>query len=441
MVNFLTLLFNELNDYNVNYAVLRNFSDLPHSCSGSDLDILVDGNDVDKFYYVLDNTLSANNLHIVAKYGRITPRLCILGKLEEGWGGVQIDLHAGFLPYKTENLFSPSFVLSRKIKYNDIWVLNDDDAEAISFLKELLYNLKVKDSTYSYLQKRWSEISVVILVELKLIYGEQFIELFSTLMQQSHDEKTIYKLGIYARKCLFNSTAKQIKSLIHQFKKIRRIFNPPGFTIAFLGVDGSGKSTLIDNVKGYLTEPFHQSVFVEHMRPNVIPNIAQLKNNDQVIDYSQPHDNKRISRVMSVPRLCYYGFDYIFGYWFKIHKSIVKKSAVWIFDRYHYDYLIDNKRVKINLPNWCMSFWHSLLPKPDLILCLGTEAQIIFRRKPELSLKEIERQVNSLKHLEHIENKAFWVDTGSTVNESIDCAMEIIVESMRSRLESNNVKF
>ena len=92
-----------------------------------------------------------------------------------------------------------------------------------------------------------------------------------------------------------------------------------------------------------------------------------------------------------------YGGLYI---WF-LFKSLAKKAircCVWMFDRYYYDYLIDPKRGKIKLPRWLLKLGQFFIPEPDMILCLGTNAESIHRRKPELTLIEVERQVVELKN-------------------------------------------
>ena len=55
-----------------------------------------------------------------------------------------------------------------------------------------------------------------------------------------------------------------------------RLLKHPGFTIAFIGTDGSGKSTIINKISPILNQAFHKSIFYEHMRPNKLPSLAKL---------------------------------------------------------------------------------------------------------------------------------------------------------------------
>ena len=113
---------------------------------------------------------------------------------------------------------------------------------------------------------------------------------------------------------------------------------------------------------------------------------------------------------------------------------MVKKSSIWIFDRYYFDYLIDQKRARISLPIWIIRGVKFFIPEPDLILCLGTEPEIIFKRKPELPLNELTEQVKKLKSFCESENRAVWIDTGNTLDKTVQKTLEVIVNKMNSKI-------
>lgn len=77
--------------------------------------------------------------------------------------------------------------------------------------------------------------------------------------------------------------------------------------------------------------------------------------------------------------------------------------------------------------------FEACVPTPDLIVCLGAEAEIIHNRKTELPLDEVERQVNELKKFAKSHKKAVWVDTACSVNESVTQTMREILNMMSSR--------
>ena len=131
--------------------------------------------------------------------------------------------------------------------------------------------------------------------------------------------------------------------------------------------------------------------------------------------------------------------DYTFGYFKKVFPVILTKSKIFIFDRYYYDYYIDPKRAKINLPIWILKIGEVFVPKPDLILCLGGNPQKIYERKPETSLEEVTRQTNELRKFCNSHKKTVWIDTCTDITISTNLAMEAIYNMMSKRF--SNFKF
>ena len=112
------------------------------------------------------------------------------------------------------------------------------------------------------------------------------------------------------------------------------------------------------------------------------------------------------------------------------------KSKVFIFDRYYYDYYIDQRRSRTSLPHWILRFGEIFVPTPDLTLCLGGDPKKIYERKPETSLEEVTRQTEVLRRFCDKRKKAVWVDTTLTPEESIQMAKQAIVEMLTPRFKN-----
>lgn len=431
---FLKVFFEQLSIYQIKYCVLRNYESLPESLGGSDLDILISKEDVLAFYEVLDFVLSETNGKIIVQYGKLTPRICIAGVIQKKAYGIQLDVHEGILPYQTTSAFPVEFLFSRVNRYNNILVADNDDADLIAFLKVILNNGRCKEKYFEDAKKSWSKNRSLYVDVLLPLYNEEFIKILTMTLQNDYDQIQISKLAYYGKSLLTKGLSTHIRNLLSRVNRFYRFFKPPGFTIAVLGTDGAGKTTIIDAIKEPLNEAVHNALFYEHMRPNLIPNIAQLFGKKQQIGpVTNPHAAKPSGFVGSSLRLLYYSFDYIFGYWFKVYPVMVKTSSIWIFDRYYYDYLIDQKRARINLPMWMIKGMMFFIPKPDLILCLGAEPEVIHNRKPELPLGELTKQVSELKVFNQSEYRAVWIDTGKSLDGSVQQALETIVNRMASR--------
>ena len=429
---FLEDFFLTLSDGSIKYCVLRNYETLPETLNGSDLDILVALEDVEKFNTNLDKLLLKYNGKILVKYGKTTPRICILIHFKNQFYGIQLDVHEGVLPYKTSNMFSVDLMLKRSKIYNDILVADDNDANIVAFLKEVLHNKTCKEKYFLLAQESWKK-NDCYKKELLDIYSKSFIDELNDVLLNSYEKSNIQKLAQKGQKLLTAGLSTKVKILKSYSDRLYRFKNTPGVTIAMLGTDGAGKTTIIDKILKPLNEAVHNAVYYEHMRPNLIPNIAQLFGKEKQTEaISNPHASKPSGLLGSTLRLFYYSFDYIIGFWLKIYPVMVKKSSIWIFDRYYYDYMIDPKRARISLPTWVINGMNFFIPKPDLILCFGAEPSIIYQRKPEHTLEEVRKQVDKLKIFCEKNSSSVWIDTGVSIDKSVEETL-ITISSMMSK--------
>lgn len=202
------------------------------------------------------------------------------------------------------------------------------------------------------------------------------------------------------------------------------------YSIVFLGTDGSGKSTMIDSIAPILERKYGLHVQYEHLRPNYLPSLAvalgrrTLEEEIKTQAVENPHDVKPSGLFGSLLRLAYYLVDYSVGYFLKISFS---KDKIWLFDRYYYDFIVDPKRFRIKLPICILKFCEMFVSKPDLIICLGASSpDIIYQRKPETSLEEVTRQIEYLRLLVQQKNNAVWIDTGGSIEASVDSLLKEI---------------
>lgn len=434
---FLKELFSCLKQMGIHYCVLRNYQFLPESLNGSDLDILVQKSDVDAFYDILFAAAETFNGQIIVKYGELTPRVCLCGKNEDWWG-IQIDVHEGILPFKAFPTIDADFILKRSKCYNEIYVADDNDAAIVAFLKEILNNRICKENFFYAAQAAYIGSKNLYDYQIKKNFGGKFCDLLGDILNKEFSERQVMRLADLGRKKICRGFYGRIQVWEGHLKKVYRFFKPPGFSVAILGCDGAGKTTVINQIKLPLNEAMHNAFYYEHMRPNLIPNIAQLfgkKKPDGPT--TKPHGSKPSGPAGSLLRLAYYSFDYIVGYWLKIYPRKVQKSCIWLFDRYYYDYLVDPYRARLGLPEWLIKLGGIVVPAPNLILCLGADPGIVHSRKPELPIEEVQRQVERLRKFCDKNPRAVWIDTGCSIEESVDQAMEAITSHMATRYEQN----
>lgn len=196
--------------------------------------------------------------------------------------------------------------------------------------------------------------------------------------------------------------------------------------IAFLGTDGSGKTTIMQMVLPDLEKRIGRKFIIHHLKPDLLPPLGRLRgvNHEAGWVCTNPHGSKPSGFLGSCFRLAYLTLDYVLGYWFKVRPKIKSPDvAGWIFDRYAYDMLIDPRRFRLKLPHWMIKMALAVIPKPDVVVCLGGDAEKIHTRKPETPTEEVVRQVAELKRFCAGNNRAVWIDTTTSIEASCAAAM------------------
>ena len=152
--------------------------------------------------------------------------------------------------------------------------------------------------------------------------------------------------------------------------------------VAFMGVDGSGKSTIINALKKKLKTKFSKIRYL-HLRPYLflLDKRTVIKNPHQI--------NRSNYKFINFFRILIWLFMY--RVYFKF-LSYQKKELI-LFDRYAHDILIDNVRYNFNLSKNAMSRILKLFPKPDLWVYLNAPKHILNKRKQELSNDELDKQI------------------------------------------------
>jgi len=193
--------------------------------------------------------------------------------------------------------------------------------------------------------------------------------------------------------------------------------------IAFLGPDGSGKSTIID---GLLEEslPFKRHDYF-HLKPII------KKDNQVNTTVTDPHQHQPYSAFKSYTKLLYFIFQYQIG-WYRNIVGLKKKSSLIIFDRYYDDLIVDYKRYRYGGSSKIAGWVRHLIPRPQLYFILTADAEVIYKRKQEVSFAELERQINSYRSL--ADNKRYIsVDVNKTPNEIVKEITKRIIGEINER--------
>jgi thymidylate kinase len=185
--------------------------------------------------------------------------------------------------------------------------------------------------------------------------------------------------------------------------------------VSFMGVDGSGKSRLIDLLRKKLKNKFKKIKYI-HLRPYLI-----LLDKSTV--QSNPHNSKATwPMLLNFIRILYW----LIVYRFFFHLFANNPKQLIIFDRYAHDLMIDPIRYKFNLPNRITKFILNLFPNPNLWIVLNAPIKVLEKRKKELPTKELKRQIRTYLNFAKQRKNSIVVNT----NNSVQSCLSLIIKKI-----------
>lgn len=163
---------------------------------------------------------------------------------------------------------------------------------------------------------------------------------------------------------------------------MRRFLAPTGFLVAFLGPDGSGKSTVIREVTAAVAPAFRRA-----LQFHLLPKHFSSQTRAEVVD---PHGLPPRPALESAIKLVYFLLVYHFGWWRRVRPALVRSTFV-AFDRYFHDILLDGLRYRFRGPRWLARLVARAIPQPDLWIVLDAPIEVLRSRKVELSAEACAR--------------------------------------------------
>ena len=190
---------------------------------------------------------------------------------------------------------------------------------------------------------------------------------------------------------------------------VAHLFRPSlGLVVCLAGADGSGKTTLAQGLFAQtFKRPFKACRYL-HGNAIVLPRFRDIRaflrrlvgRPLPVVDASGAEIPLKgmmapIPAWKSIALATYYALDLVLA-----RARLRRWRGQWtlvVMDRSFYDfyYQLGHRRC----PHWVLNGLARMVPKPDLLLCIAGDAELIHARKPELTVEEIRIEQNILSKL------------------------------------------
>lgn len=421
-INFSSEFFKNLVSHlkTIEYCIIGDHDNLPNSVN-HDLDFWT--NDLPKFHQILVNTCKDLDFRILMlnKTGNGF-NIAVFRKQEDGLCLMKIDVMSN-CSYKSLFTIASSSLFSSHTQQKDSFYVSDEFIESFVHLcYPLLEWGRVKNKYHKEILNNIEKAGFV--KNLVKLFGKKKARKLHNLITEEAWDK-VAKLHFKLKKQLLLRSVFRINFPIVFLKflmaNIMRILKPSGYLLAFTGLDGAGKTTVIHHLENLFVETFKKKKVVsEYWRPYVIPELKKVANLSSNKDDSIPleaEEREPRGKLISLIKLGYYVFDYILGA--LKYLKCRNLGGVVLFDRHYLDLIIHPQRFEMNLPKSIFRIAFKLIKKPDLTFFFWASPDVIHSRKVEFSKEEIIKQTE-LYMQEGSRQKGFYaLETNTTIEEEV----------------------
>ena len=426
MADFLTHLFDVWNTNGIRYLILRNYEELPEF-TDNDIDILLAPDQRASAEVLLVQAASEKgwHLHNVGEFACRALWLFNQKTLEQ----VHIDLMCG-IRWHTFQFADYGRMLERRVPFKNFYIPTPEDESAVSLLTRLVYGGYVKEKYKEGIRRSALGGKDEMVRTMRPWAGGDLAEKLVLLASEEEWAK-IEETSSLIRKAVVVANLKKPFRLARSFlsdsaRLLRRWIKSPGFSVVFFGPDGCGKTSVANGLKERLGKTFPVEKGLHcHWKP-----IRPKGESSGPIE--DPHGKLARSLPASVAYFVYHYLPFIWGWW-RYVKPVLFKSGLVIIDRYYYDFFVDQRRYRLNLPQWIVKLGFVFVKKPDLVVCLDANSEILQARKAEVSFEECKRQREAYYALAEKLPNGRVIDASLPLEQVVTDVQTVVLETMAER--------
>lgn len=427
--DFVIALFDGLNLRGIHYAISGDYEELPDKV-GHDMDLWTD--DVKGFREVLLEAITKTNHHVlidnrtangcnVAFYKRESDTLTFM----------KIDVMIDTSWKSILTLVDCETTAKSVAPYRNFFITNPEDEALGHFLYPMFEWGFIKKEQYKTDVKKYCQ-SEVFFSAFKKLWGGKTAQHVIKMIEDERWDDICKEMGSLKKNALLRGIFKGktwgniLKTIYYT---MHRWFVPSGKFLAFCGLDGAGKTTILDELNKIFVDLLKsKKVFYGYWRPFVIPEIRELfgkKNSKADIDVQAQKgvtvvepEKKNNNTIVSLVKLFYYWIDYMLAP-FK-YGSIRNRGGMVLFDRHYLDMAVHPQRFEMGLPRWLFLLLYKFIPKADYTFFLYCTSEEILQRKQEFTKDEIQKQIELYNEVGKSIKRFVPIHTNTSIAEEID---------------------
>lgn len=442
--SFINTLFEELNQNNIHYFVLRNYEELPNNNSGKDVDIVIEPGSYGLVKNALLTCMKRNQVpyYSVSYFDRMR---CWYIMDSDTMFGIHIDIIENEV-YKGYEYFDFEYLYTHVVPYKNFYALDKSMDTVMLIAQNIVAYKSLKQKYRDTITANYADCKTHIDEEICKFWSKNVASRMISCLEREDYDAIVNEAKYYekeAKKSIFRAKPLKTSFYVSRFlldKVWRVIVCPKKYWRSFAveAPDGTGKTTFLNQLiqdLGVLYVCGDERFNVYHFRPSFLPNLGAAGEKAGVMkqdkDFTNPHRAKPVGFVQSMIRMTYYWLDYLIG-----TPVLLRKDSQYghytIFDRYIYDFLVDPERTRIKLPYWIRKIFTKLVVEPRIVFVLQTTPDVIYKRKQELTYEEIEKQLKDFSRL--VTSPRFVpLDAGQTPEQISKDALKIILDKFMKK--------
>lgn len=404
---FIQRLFESLEQDGIEYVVARRADLLPHPPVGDDIDIVVLPEKLSRVGVVLNklapnlrgHCFSSNRFQGSAQYMFFFPSSA------DGLRVVHLDFQDS-ISHHGVILVPANVMLEGRRCEGGVWRPSPCTEAATLLLHDLATKGAFRTRDLEQIRDVYGREPAAFVSVLQALTTAKITRQVASGLDKGNEFGPLLSIR---RAVLLRSTARRpIRALQwwlgQLLRNISYVFRRRGALVALVGPDGSGKTTLAEEIVRLLNSCGQKAErFYFGVTTPLLPTKRWMKARHSKRRAGQERRNERIPRnatfmsnLIFFLGICHSLLDQLLRYWAQARLPL-SRARILVFDRYFYDALTSPAPGGLKwLLDW--SVVH-LTPRPDIVFFLMDSPRAIHDRKPELAVDEIERQQRAMKIL------------------------------------------